>query len=72
MKEWERENPGREITTHEASKLLNSLPTQSALVAERVVNILAGNGALKGELTEKVKSLLENDKPLARLIDPSD
>ena len=73
VSEWKKENPGANMDEVTASKLLQSIPNQQSLVAERIINLLLGNGALTGGIQEqtRIRRLLENDRPLGRLIQPN-
>ena len=70
VKKWKMENPGTDMDEVVASGLLKSIPNQQSLVAERIINVLLGNGALTGGAEEqaRIRRILENDRPLGRLI----
>lgn len=71
VKVWKRENPGKELTVEVATRLIQSIPTELEILAERAASQLKERQLLAQgqDVTERVAQLLKNDKVIKRIVD---
>jgi hypothetical protein len=70
VRDWKAQNPGVDLTPDVARGLLEKVPSDSEIIADRVINLLRG-GKLIGDdvkTTAAAHNLLLNDVYLGRLI----
>jgi len=68
IREWRRENPGVEIDVNIAHRLLEKVPTNQEILADRAVELLEQNELIDRVEHERARTLLRNDTFIAKLI----